>query len=197
MALPRVSSPPTGPATASVLGTVKVSGGIASAGSPTVRSGDNFQVGVVANDITVTASTTLVDVTGLGVTLGASATEVWFAKYWLLISAANAAMDIKVGFPAAPSSAALYWGPIMGNSTVVAGWITTATSTAPAALKQALQSVSMGTTGAGVAGVELIAIILGGGTGGAVQIQFAQDTSDAGALKILKGSIMEAQRVAV
>jgi hypothetical protein len=151
-------------------------------------------VKALASDVTLTSSsTTLQDVTGLGLAIGASATEVWFVNLWLDVNAANVTMDVKFGFTV-PSGCTMRWGAVgrvaagaasyggeqVGN--VVLG-LTTESGTAPNA------------TLAGTAGVAYGARVFGGGTAGTVQLQAAQNTSDAGALKILKGSHFEATRV--
>lgn len=142
----------------------------------------------------ITASTTLVDITGLGVEIGASATEIWLLKYWLLVSAANNVMDSKF-LVTVPAAATTRFGGLVGGSGTPSGWgaATAATSVGTLATTGA---VSVGTAGGGITGVGIVAMVFGGGTAGTAQIQVAQQTSDAGALQILRGSAVEALKLA-
>lgn len=142
----------------------------------------------------IAASTTLQDVTGLGVAIGASATEMWLVKYWLLVDAANAAMDAKFGFTF-PAAATGKWGTMSSAPTATASWVTTATTSTPAVLANLSNIVNVGTP-IGINGVPLMAIVFGGGAAGTLQLQFAQNTSDAGNLKIDRGSVVEAIKLA-
>lgn len=142
----------------------------------------------------VTSSTTLQDITGLGITIGASATEIWLVKYWLLVKADNQTMDAKFGFTY-PSGTTIKWAA-SGNPAVLAGW--GAAGTAGTGLYGTISEVavlSVGTINSGIGAVPIFAIVSGGGTSGTVQLRFAQNTSDAGNLYIAKGSAVEYVKV--
>lgn len=139
-------------------------------------------------------TTVLADVTGLGFAIGASATEIWLAEYYLLVTAANVTMDAKFGFTV-PASAAMSWGGQNGGSTGIPGFgfiVSTSSGQVP---KTAAESLAAGTLN-GLAGIAITAIVFGGGTGGTVQLQYAQNTSDAGNLTVKKGSLLRATKVA-
>lgn len=143
------------------------------------------QQAVVATSLTaITAQTTLQTLTGLGVAIGTSATERWLVRYTLLISTANADMDIKLGVTV-PASTTARWGSGEG---VAAG-------AAPVLLADQTGTVVLG-SGIGVVGAFITAVVLGGATAGTFQIKYAQNTSDAGELQVLAGSCMEATRLA-
>jgi hypothetical protein len=104
-------------------------------------------------------------------------------------------MDTKFGFTV-PAGCTMQWGGLVGNGlTAVPGFGGTTTANSPLALKGAGETISVGSFN-GVMGIALTAIVFGGGNAGNVQLQCAQNLSDAGALKVLKGSVMEALKVA-
>lgn len=148
----------------------------------------------ITSDQTLTSeSTTLQNITGLGVELGASSTEVWNIEYWLLVNAANATMDVKFGF-SVPASCTVQWGPVVGGTVAMGGWGGATAASTVIALRSEGQEQGMGTL-AGNAGITLGALAFGGGTAGTLQLKTAQNTSDAGALKILKGSAVKSFKV--
>lgn len=189
-----IQGPPgsiSNPATASALGAVKVTGGITDSANPTVRSADGFRVAALtADQAAITASTTLVDITGLGVPISASATEMWLVKFWLLLKGANTAMDYKIGFTA-PAAATMQWG---NNANF---WAGTVVGSSPNQMLLVGGTLSQGTAANVNSALSITALVFGGGTAGTVQIQIAQNTSDAAALTVLKGSTVEATRTAV
>jgi hypothetical protein len=150
----------------------------------------------------ITANTVLEDITGLGLAIGASTTEIWLVKWWLLVAAANATMDIKFGMTL-PAGATMKWGSeaaagTSGNSPG-AVWGAAPVAASSGLLGSGASSLVIGTLTAVAAnpmGIHFTAIVFGGGTAGLIQPQFAQNTSDAGALQILKGSLMEASKLA-
>jgi hypothetical protein len=148
---------------------------------------------VLAADITaIQSQTTLQDVTGLGVSIGASSTEIWLVRYTVRLNAANTTMDLKLGFTG-PASCTLKWGTTGG---VVAGWGGVASGSTPAALLTESDTLSVGSPAAADFGAVIEAIVFGGGTAGTVQLQYAQNTSDAGTLQVKKGSCVEAIKLA-
>jgi hypothetical protein len=151
------------------------------------------QIAVLTADAAAINSSTTFTNMGLALALGSSATEMWLVKFWLFIFTANSTMDAKMKFTF-PTGCTIRWGPITGSSQ---GWGAVATGTAPAgaALVQTDQKI-FGTAAADIAPIPIVAVVYGGGTAGNVQLQYSQNTSDAGTLRALKGSVMEAQRIA-
>lgn len=175
-------------ATGAALGTVKVSGGITDPANPIARSADDFQIKALAADQALAlSSTVLQDITALPLAITNSPTEVWLVKYWVRYQAANTAMDIKPGFTV-PAGATVSWQTI-GNMLGVG------VGAAPLAMLGAGGSQPLGGA-ALVASVLIVAWVFGGGTAGNAQFRAAQNTADAGTLTILKGTTMEAVRVA-
>lgn len=159
-------------------------------------SDPNLTIGVVNADQTITANTTLQDITGISFPVGASATEIWLVVYTILIESANATMDIKFGFTA-PAGATGWWAPTHHNAGAHYGAQSVGSS--PSAfndLSSVLSLASRGTIPAGPYGVIFRGHVFGGGTAGNVQLKFAQNTSDAGNLTIKKGTVVEARKVA-
>lgn len=160
----------------------------------TQPSSSVVRVDLAADMTAITASTTLVDVTGLGVLLAGAATERWLVKWWMLVTG-NVTMDVKFGLSRAVGQTA-YWGPINGGvGTSNGGWGILATGSTPAAVPIVTNAIAMGLS-AGVTAIPLVAIVFANSTAGTVQLQVAQSTSDAGNLVVMKGSCMEAVRMA-
>jgi hypothetical protein len=156
--------------------------------------GSVSSVAVLSADMTaISAQTTLQNVTGLGLAIGASATEIWRVTYWLLTTAANTTMDLKLGFTV-PASCTMKWATF-GLNSEIPSWATRGASNTPNAILAESGTTSPATLG-GTQGTTITALVFGGGTAGTVQLQYAQNTSDAGNLQVLKGSMMEAIRVA-
>lgn len=151
---------------------------------------------LTADMAAITANQTVQDIPGLGVAIGASATEMWLLKYWMLVKADNAVMDVKFGLTV-PSGATFFFGGVVGSGGAPGGWGSPPVATTVNALGTA-GTLAVGTAGGPTApsGVAIVAVVYGGGTAGTVQLRVAQNTSDAGALQILKGSMVEATKVA-
>jgi hypothetical protein len=146
---------------------------------------------VTGSDVTHAQSdTNLSNITGLTFTIGASSTEVWQVMALLEMSATTNAVDMKFGWTV-PASATMRWGHINSTS---AGYYSAATTTGTVMVDQT-GIVASGTV-SGVLGEMLAGKVYGGGTGGAVQLQFAQNTSSATDLIALKGSTLLAWKVA-
>ncbi len=143
-----------------------------------------------------TSSTTFQSVTGLLVPISASATEVWVFFCLLEVTAANATMDCKWQWTV-PTSCTMAWGS-MGNPAtgVVSNYGLMASGSA---LAQALyDQTGISACGSGTAqkqGISFVGKIFGGGTSGNVQLQGAQNTSDAGQLTANKGCSIIAWRI--
>jgi hypothetical protein len=131
--------------------------------------------------------------------IGASATEVWFLEAYLEYGdAASGVPDIKFGWNTLPASSTIKWGASSTNSgnqnSVPAyasrdagsnpvGWLTAASTMLSAVF----------TTTAGQLGI--IGKVFGGGTTGTVQLQAAQNVSDAAQVTVKAGSILRATKV--
>ena len=156
-------------------------------------------VGVVGEDLsTIKEQTVLQNITPLGLSISASATEIWLVKYWLLVnfSSGGTESDIKFGFTA-PSGCTMKWGVINSSNNASGSWFTGATSSTAGKILTASETLSLG-GGSGTTagyGYPLVGTVFGGGTSGTVQIQYAQNESKSNTIQILKGSIIEAVRV--
>jgi hypothetical protein len=142
----------------------------------------------------ITAQTVLQNITGLGLAIGNSATEIWVMDLTLAVFSANATMKAKFGFTV-PAGCTMLWGGFIGTSTAQGGWGQTAVSNTPLGLLTESQTMPQGSAANANFGVLARAFIYGGGTAGTVQAQYAQVNSDAGALKVLKGSYMQARKM--
>jgi len=122
--------------------------------------------------------------------IGASATLVVFYEAWLFFVGANATMDIQFGWTG-PAGATMLWAPLSDSTTApVAGWgrrAASQTNQPPVSIATAIT----GATGAGTDNVVVYAgLVFGGGTAGNIQLQWAQNTSDAGTLTVKAGSFL-------
>jgi len=136
----------------------------------------------------VNNSTTLVDVTGLAVTLSTN------AEYWvegLLIYNSSTAADIKFSWTI-PSGATGSWG-VFGAQTGTAG-VLASINTAQAAW------TGNGACGGAGVGTQMVAmprgVIVTAGTGGSFQLRFAQNSADATNTVVNAFSAIRADRVA-
>lgn len=184
-------------ASTNVKGAVLLSEAPASPTSP-IAVGDNDprlslipKFKVQSADITINSQLVMQNITDLFFDIGSSATEVWLAKIYLLVTAANAAMDLKVGLAAGPVGAVAYFGVAASAANE---WVTGGPSSTAVSPLGFNASKALGTL-AGVSAYPLTALIKGGGTAGAVQLQFAQNTSDAGSLTLMANSVMEYYKV--
>lgn len=154
------------------------------------------QVAVVASDVThAQSNTTLSNITGLTFTIGASATEVWFFEGFLMVNAASGTPDLKLAVSTGlPSGATGLWGV---STLLGAGFFGAAAAAgAPLVLTSAATSITGIGTVNGTTGVSYFGFIFGGGTGGAIQSKFAQNTSDASDLIIKAGSFLRFTKIA-
>ena len=133
----------------------------------------NPKIGHLASDAVKTANTTLADLTGVSFTIGAS--ERWAFVVVIFIDS-NGTANAKYAINA-PSGAAGVWGHIEGLSTAFDG-----TTALP---KQALASDEVHI---------LHGSVLNGGTGGTVQVKWAQSVAS-GTTTIFAGSHLIAWRV--
>lgn len=167
-----------------------------SASTPGVKwaaaSGGGPTIAALSADVgPISSQTTLQNITGLGVSIGASATEIWLIKYWILVNPANGTMGYKFGF-SVPASCTLQWAPISVVSMTSAVWGMDGNNNLAFTESSTVANVNGAN---GVLPVGLAVIAFGGGTSGTVQVKYAQNTSNGSNLKINKGSISEATKV--
>jgi hypothetical protein len=162
--------------------------------SEAVQSLAPLAAALTADLAPIKESTTLTAITGLSFPVGASTTEVWRVKAMLLIEPANSEMDIKIGWTV-PAGVGGRWGSHAGSAATVAGWSEVAVATAGVGMVAWTSAQSIGSSTGGIQGVMVEGILVGGGTSGTAQLKIAQNTSNAGELKVLKGSLLEATKV--
>lgn len=151
-------------------------------------------IGELASDFNFTVSnTTLQSITGMAFDIGASATEIWLVEVFMELTAANTTMDSKFGFATLPSGATLRLGGVANGANGPAYGVS-AVGVTPGTLGVGTQAVPAGSA-SGTYGVLLVAKIYGGGTGGTVQLQGAQNTSDGGQLTAKAGSVLRATKI--
>jgi hypothetical protein len=157
--------------------------------------GAKITAAVLGADMTaITSQTTLQNITGLGVPIGSSSTEIWLAKYWLFITGGNVTMDMKIGF-SVPTSCTMKGGPIVGGANSPPGWSAVATTVTASGSNTESTVATFGTSAGNAGAIPLVMVIFGGGTAGTVQIQYAQNTSDGSGLTVKKGSLVEYYRL--
>jgi hypothetical protein len=122
--------------------------------------------------------------------IGASATEQYFFEVYLHAVAANATMDIQVGWNF-PTGVTILWGT-MG---VQAQWSNAAAAGQPNTLLAIGNVLTAGLAAAVDDAMFAWGWIFGGGTAGTLNFKWAQNTSDAGTLTVKKGSLMRITQV--
>jgi hypothetical protein len=152
----------------------------------TPPSGSSAAVYRSSDSSAVTASVTLAADDTLKFSIGAN--EVWFVQVRLIVNAANTAMDIKVGF-SGPSGCTASWGAQGNQGSNLQGFGSSTPGSTPLAINSIASTLSLGTL-AGTCGQSIDGIFFNGATAGTVTLQWAQNTSDAGALKLLAGSCL-------
>lgn len=135
-----------------------------------------------ADQSLATSSTVMQNVTNLVFAIGAN--EMWSIQGILLINAANATMDFKIGFTV-PASTTMLWGNHSAAGTGSVAALDTASSRDAALTESSTQAFGS------IAGSFIhvfYAVVFASSTAGNVQLQMAQNTSNASVLKVLKGS---------
>jgi len=129
-----------------------------------------------------TSDTTLANVTGLGLTVGAG--ETWVAEYTLFVEG-NTSGDIKLAFAivgTALASSRFGWTGDRGNTSHSDGTITTAVAWSLSTGDE--QTIRL-----------VLSLTAGGGGGAAVNLQAAQNSSNGDPTNIFAGSYISARRV--
>lgn len=146
-----------------------------------------------ADSSSLTSSTTLANDSTL--LWAVAANETWYFEAKLIFNAANATMDAKVGW-SVPTSCTMKWAPSSDHQGTVADfgrWGVTATGVAAPLIESSSQATASFAADFFV-GYE--GWVFNGANAGNVTLQWAQNTSDAGALKLLKGSLLFLWRIA-
>jgi hypothetical protein len=142
----------------------------------------------------ITSSTTLVADSVMVVPINTTSGDMWFAEWFLLVNPANTTMDIKIGFTF-PTSCTMSYAVLSSGTTSFSAFGAQAVATTPTGLSAQTVVLPFGTTTAALMPVCIGAWITGGGTSGNVAINYAQNTSDAGALVIKKGSFVRYSKI--
>lgn len=166
----------------------------AGAGSTVTVSVPNETWGVLGADVTVNNSTVLVNATGVLCAIGSSATEKWAFEVQAIATANATNSDHKFGWTV-PSGATVRWGthgltgatnllsPAVGDTAVLLDETATATFGSNA-------------TSTNYTGIVFRGIIFGGGTGGNVQLQYAQATAQSNDSKLKAGTLVVCRKIA-
>jgi hypothetical protein len=150
---------------------------------------------VKAADETVASSTALQNDDHLF--YAAAANTSYQVMLRLLISSTSAVPDFKIDF-ALPASATIFWDPtadgVGGGGDASSGWGPVTVGTTPAALTLAGAARSFG-TGNLTNGLLIFGVVRIAGTPGNIQLRWAQDTSNAAGVTLLKDSTMTVRRL--
>lgn len=111
----------------------------------------------------------------------------------LLVGAANAVMDAKVGFTG-PAGAAFTWGASGTPNNNAAGYGIATLANSPAVMKTISDSQAFGTA-AGTQGAGFVGVLVVSSTAGNLTVTWAQNTSDAGNLQMMAGSYIKAVKI--
>lgn len=145
---------------------------------------------LTADTTPVVSSTTLVNATGLGLTVVAS--SVYVIDGWIQYASATGA-DIRIGWTI-PASATLSWSAMGYSPTVGSGGLGDVNANARnrSVSYIALGGINVNTeTAAYISGLLVVGV-----TAGTAQVQFAQDASTASNTLIYRDSWVRARRVA-
>lgn len=174
---------------AAAFGQIPTSGGVGGFSKAVIRTGDSSTISsnnVLANDDTLLWA------------VGAS--DRWFFQAFLTFTGADSSgaattADLQVGW-SVPTGGAMQWGMLGGTGSSLAGYANTATASSPLAILTAGSALALG--GAAVAyGVTLTGFYTGDGVHtGNVNLQWAQNTSNAATLQINKNSALLLWRIA-
>lgn len=143
------------------------------------------RVTVVTSDQTHAQNATLSNLTNMVFNIGASSTEIWWIEAFLLLNATSITPDFKFGWTF-PTGCTMTWDATVGGSS---GFNGTSTGNSPTGLLAQTATRSLGAF-AGTSGATIQGMVYGGGTAGAVQLQWAQNVTDPTDIKILKGSLL-------
>lgn len=121
------------------------------------------------------------------------ANEVWFFEGYLRIGAVNTTMDAKWGW-SVPAGTTMSWGRIGPTGAGFTGYGSQPSGTDPAVNTTESGTLTSGSAN-GTTGVILAGIVIASTTPGNVNLQWAQNTTDAGELKVLAHSFLRLTRL--
>ncbi len=145
---------------------------------------DDQRFVVTANFTPISAQTTLQT---LGMPFSFPANTHWEWMLLLLVTAANATMDVKVGPVTQPTGSTMRYG---ASDRMFGGVLLASTPVGAIANGSLAFGTPAGTTGLMILGE------LHGATAGTFDLGYAQNTSDAGNLTVLKGTLLRLARTA-
>lgn len=156
---------------------------------------DTTRIAVQAADQTF-ANSTLANVTNLVFTMAAS--TIYLVEGWLLLSSTAANADFKFAWTL-PASATMFWDPVGeavgGGGRITSGWAAVNAATTATALSTEATTISIGAV-TGTQGFLFWAIARNSTTGDSMQLQAAQDTTQAGTTtKVLKDSLLRYRKL--
>lgn len=122
------------------------------------------------------------------------ANAVWRFHAYLLISAASATMDFKLGLTV-PSGTSASFGVVGTSGTTTTGWWAPGTAGTPGTLAAESGTVTTGTLN-GTIGVIFAGIVVASSTAGIVNLKWSQNSTEAADLKLLTQSFLEVVRLA-
>lgn len=117
--------------------------------------------------------------------LGKGNGSLWLVEGFLRFTAANATMDILIGWSALTGTT-MSWGAVGTTSGTLAGWYETTTASSPAVLLALAGTLGFGSVN-GTQGVTIVGHLALGSTPGTVSFMWAQNTTDVGNL-VLKAN---------
>lgn len=120
--------------------------------------------------------------------------QIWAVEGFLIVSSANVTHDFKMGW-SVPAGTTIQWGALSSIDVANTSWSIMAVTATPNPLRSESQAIDTGSR-AGIHGVSLAGIVVAGGTAGNVVLQWAQNTTDAGELKLLTNSFLRLTRLA-
>ena len=123
-----------------------------------------------------------------------AANEIYQLDLTVYITAANTTMDFKCGWTV-PAGTTMLWAPLSTSTTADPAFWSVPVASTPVGLLTESSSYSLGTL-AGTNGVVFRALVTVSSTAGNVQFQWAQNTSNASNLSVLKGSNIQLKRLA-
>lgn len=155
-----------------------------------VARSESFTVTRTVDSAAKTNNTLAKDDT-LKFTVTGNSTAIYSVEALLLVSAANATMDAKFGWDG-PTGGTASWG--LGSGILGAGFSANSTASLIVAVLAIGGTQAVGTLN-GTSGAYLAGMFFEGGTAGNFTLRWAQNTTDAGNLVLLKGSFLRVRRL--
>lgn len=125
----------------------------------------------------------------------AAADGTYSFEAFLLVSSANTTMNLKVGWTV-PAATTMSWGASAPLATEIGGFGSRSIAASSPIVINTAASTPNFRTNTGTVGVGLAGLVVVSSTPGNVVLQWAQNTTDAGDLKLLKNSFLRVTRLA-